>query len=45
MVKVISCKSVSMKYDTGLAVQNVSFDLEQGDYLCIVGENGLAKVH
>lgn len=32
-----------MDYEGQLAVQNVSFDLEHGDYLCIVGENGSGK--
>jgi zinc transport system ATP-binding protein len=34
---------VSLKYDSAYAVKNVTFDLEQGDYLCIVGENGSGK--
>lgn len=43
MSTVISCNDVSVKYGLGYAVQNVTFDLEQGDYLCIVGENGSGK--
>lgn len=43
MGDVISCKNISMKYDSGFAVKDVSFTLEQGDYLCIVGENGSGK--
>ncbi|GHU82790.1 hypothetical protein AGMMS50284_5250 [Clostridia bacterium] len=43
MNEVVSCREVSVKYDSGIAVQNVSFAVEQGDYLCIVGENGSGK--
>ena len=43
MATIVSCKDVSMKYDSVFAVQNVGFDLEEGDYLCIVGENGSGK--
>lgn len=32
-----------MGYDGQLAVDNINFDLLQGDYLCIVGENGTGK--
>jgi zinc transport system ATP-binding protein len=42
-MKLVSCKNISMDYEGRLAVNNVSFDLEQGDYLCIVGENGSGK--
>lgn len=42
-MKLISCKNVTMGYEGQLAVDNISFDLEQGDYLCIVGENGTGK--
>lgn len=39
----ITCKTVGMAYDKTWAVQDVSFALEQGDYLCVVGENGAGK--
>ena len=34
------CCKVSMRYDHHVAVQDLDFSVEQGDYLCIVGENG-----
>jgi zinc transport system ATP-binding protein len=39
----IRCASVSVKYDTGFAVKDVSFGIMPGDYLCVVGENGSGK--
>lgn len=39
----ISCKNLSMGYESELAVENASFEIEEGDYLCIVGENGSGK--
>ena len=43
MNTVLSCRDISVKYESGFAVQNVSLTVEQGDYLCIVGENGSGK--
>lgn len=39
----ISCENVTVKYDGKTAVDDVSFALEAGDYLSIVGENGSGK--
>lgn len=39
----ISCENMTIKYDGHTAVDNVSFALERGDYLSIVGENGSGK--
>jgi zinc transport system ATP-binding protein len=39
----ISCEHLTMKYDGKTAVEDVSFSLEPGDYLSIVGENGSGK--
>jgi zinc transport system ATP-binding protein len=40
---VISCKNLKLGYGENIAAKDVSFDVEQGDYLCIVGENGSGK--
>ena len=39
----LECKNVTLGYETGVAVQNVTFALEPGDYMCVVGENGSGK--
>jgi zinc transport system ATP-binding protein len=39
----ISCRGVTMNYEKKTAVEDVSFDICKGDYLCIVGENGSGK--
>ncbi len=39
----ISCENLSVSYEKHIAVENVSFHIDDGDYLCIVGENGSGK--
>lgn len=39
----ISCKNLNISYSGIVAAENINFDVEQGDYLCIVGENGTGK--
>lgn len=39
----IKCKNTSFAYEGVPAVKNINFSVKQGDYLCIVGENGTGK--
>ena len=40
---ILSCDHVTLRYDRTVAVDDVSFAVDQQDYLCIVGENGSGK--
>ncbi|MCQ2910752.1 MAG: metal ABC transporter ATP-binding protein [Clostridia bacterium] len=42
-MSLLSCKNLSMSYDNNNALTDISFDVDNGDYLCIVGENGSGK--
>ena len=42
-MSLISCKNVYLKYENLSVVENLSFNVEKGDYLCILGENGSGK--
>lgn len=42
-MSLITCNNVSIAYDGKMVVNNLSFTLNSGDYLCIVGENGSGK--
>lgn len=42
-MSMISCRDVSLGYDGHAIVENLNFSVEQGNYLCIVGENGSGK--
>lgn len=39
----LDCQDVCVRYDRHPALENVSFRVQPGDYLCIVGENGSGK--
>lgn len=39
----INCKNISLSYDNNTVVSDLSFEVNSGDYLCIVGENGSGK--
>jgi len=42
-VKQIVCSDISLGYDGKIIAEKISFSVERGDYLCIVGENGAGK--
>ncbi|NLM56542.1 MAG: ABC transporter ATP-binding protein [Clostridiales bacterium] len=37
------CRDVSLGYDGKVIAEHISFEINSGDYLCIVGENGSGK--
>ena len=42
-MSLISCKNVVLGYENKPVVENLTFCVEQGNYLCVVGENGSGK--
>ena len=43
MMALLSCQNLSVGYEGKPVLQNLSFEIFAGDYLCIVGENGSGK--
>ena len=43
MTPLIKCEHVDFGYDNQDAVVDVDMEVNPGDYLCIVGENGSGK--
>lgn len=39
----ITCKNLSIGYNSSIIVEHINFQINQGDYLCIIGENGSGK--
>ena len=42
-MNILSCQDLSVQYDRQQVLRQVSFSIQAGDYLCIVGENGSGK--
>lgn len=42
-MKILEGKNVCIRYENTKAVDNVSFEIEEGDYVSILGENGSGK--
>lgn len=39
----IICQNLAIGYDGRMLLQNINFSVNEGDYLCIIGENGSGK--
>ena len=42
-MSLIICNNLSFEYDGIPAVKDINFSVSDGDYLCVVGENGTGK--
>lgn len=43
MMAELICRDLSLGYDGNVIVKGLSFTVNRGDYLCIIGENGAGK--
>ena len=39
----LECKNLTLGYGTKMIIENLSFHVNKGDYLCILGDNGSGK--
>lgn len=39
----LTCKNLSIGYDSKVILNNIDFEVGAGDYICIIGENGSGK--
>lgn len=42
-MSLLKCENLSFAYDGVTVVSNLNFNVEEGNYLCIIGENGAGK--
>jgi len=42
-MSLITCEDVTLSYDSKDVISGLSFEVNEGDYLCILGENGSGK--
>ncbi len=40
---ILKCENVALSYDGRTIAENIDFQLNEGDYLCVLGENGSGK--
>jgi len=43
MPDLIALKNITVRYKSNVAVENISFTVGEGDYFCLVGDNGSGK--
>ncbi len=43
MEELLKCENLAFSYENTSVIKNLSFSVNSGDYLCIVGENGSGK--
>lgn len=39
----LSCKNLTLGYENRIILENINFEVNKGDYLCIIGANGTGK--
>lgn len=42
-MNILEIKNVKTSYNNHVAIENISFNIKQGEYVCLVGENGSGK--
>lgn len=40
---IIKCENITLSYNKNIIIENLSFDINEGEYICIIGENGTGK--
>jgi zinc transport system ATP-binding protein len=40
---ILTCQNAALGYDGHIVISGLNFSIQSGDYLCIVGENGVGK--
>ncbi|MBQ8404421.1 MAG: ABC transporter ATP-binding protein [Clostridia bacterium] len=40
---ILKCENVALSYDGRTVAENIDFQINEGDYLCVLGENGSGK--
>ena len=41
----LSCENITIAYEKTIVVKNISFQIEQGDYMCILEKMEQEKAH
>ena len=42
-MKILECKKLSIGYSDKTVCKDISFEVEKGQYVCVIGENGSGK--